>query len=233
MKTRHHLTCGRSAEQRGFSLVELSVVLVVIAAIMGAVMSGMNVYRQAALQRMFSEFVMGWRSTYQSYVAVSHNIQPGDDPGNPRYAINGAAGSAMCGTQLMNAMLANGIALPDGRGPELHDRYVYTDQSGAPHELRVCLVTVPWSIPGASVGTYRTAPRHVLRMEGLTPSAAISLDALVDGRVDARFGDLREDAQAASTSAATAQWSRDANARFNNLSEGQEVELVGFLLLGR
>lgn len=138
-----------------------------------------------------------------------------------------------CGTQLMNAMLANGIALPEGRGPELHDRYVYTDQSGAPHELRVCLVTVPWSIPGASVGTYRTAPRHVLRMEGLTPSAAISLDALVDGRVDARFGDLREDAQAASTSAATAQWSRDANARFNNLSEGQEVELVGFLLLGR
>lgn len=233
MRTSYRRHAQHGARQQGFSLVELSVVLIVISVILGALMSGANIYRQAALQRMFSEFVLGWRATYLSYVAVTHNIQPGDDPGNPHYAVNGAVDSALCGTDLVNEMLAKGIALPEGRAPETPERYVYTDQSGAPHELRVCLLTVPWSIPGATQGTYQTSPRHVLRMEGLTPAAAMSFDALVDGRVDARFGDLREDSAAAALSANAQPWSRDAGARRGDTPEGQAVELVGYLLLGR
>lgn len=220
-------------KQQGFSLLELSVILIVISIIIGAVMSGANIYRQASLQRTYSDFVLGWRAAYISYVSVTRNVQPGDDPGNPKYAVNGAPGSELCGVDLINEMLAKSINLPEGRAPQMQDRYVYTDQAGAPHELSVCLMTVPWAVPGGSIGAYTTTSRHVMRLRGLTPEAATSMDAMTDGRVDARFGDLREVSQSASTSANSAPWSKDGVATMGDVAEGQAVELEAYMLVGR
>jgi hypothetical protein len=75
-----------------------------------------------------------------------------------------------------------------------------------------------------------------MTLNGLTPDLARYLDAQVDGRSDARFGQLRELAQAAATTTTTAQaWSRDNRADFSgavtNLDESQIAVLQAYYLM--
>ncbi|RDI23351.1 hypothetical protein [Pseudacidovorax intermedius] len=70
----------------------------------------MNVYRQAMTQRMYSDFVLGWRAAYLSFVSTSCGIQPGDSTTSPSYALGGALNTLLCGDALINAMLARGPA---------------------------------------------------------------------------------------------------------------------------
>ncbi|WP_304306201.1 prepilin-type N-terminal cleavage/methylation domain-containing protein [Pseudacidovorax intermedius] len=217
----------------GFTLVELSLVLVVISILIGAVMGGMNVYRQAMTQRMYSDFVLGWRAAYLSFVSNSYGIQPGDSTTSPSYAVGGALNTPLCGDALINAMLAQGVSLPHGRAAEMPDRYVYTDKSGTPHEVQVCLETVLWSLPATTVGTFQAVPRHVLRITGLAPSVALAFDAMTDGRIDASFGEFREAGSEAGQGAASTDWSQDETASMRNADEGESVELTAYLLVGR
>ena len=54
----------RAHPSRGFTLLELSVVLVIIGLIIGAVTIGKDVQRNAAYQRIATEFVQGWAIGY-------------------------------------------------------------------------------------------------------------------------------------------------------------------------
>lgn len=228
-----HSRLGHGGRQGGFTLVELSVVLVAIFVVLAAVMSGANVYRSAQSQRTYTEFVLGWRESYITYVTASHNVQPGDDPSNPQYAVAGAVDKPLCGDDLLNAMLKLGVTLPTGRAPEMPDRYVYSDKSGTPHEIKVCLETVNWAIPDSTVGSYKTTTRHILLLSGVTPELATTFDAMSDGNVDARFGDFREDKFAADTGSASQAWSADASQTMGNVPEGEAVELVAYLSVGK
>lgn len=233
MRQRLHNVSARRSRAGGFTLVELSLVLVVISILIGAVMGGMNVYRQAQMQRMYSDFVLGWRAAYLSFIADSYGVQPGDSTTSPTYAVAGSVGTALCGTPLITAMLQRGITLPHGRAAGMPDRYVYTDKSGSPHELQVCLETVQWTLPGTTAGTFQNAPRHVLRLTGLTPSTAIAFDTMTDGRMDAALGDFRQAGSEAAQGVASSAWSSDENASMGNTDEGESVELTAYLLVGR
>lgn len=228
---RHRLPARQRVQ--GFSLIELSVVLVVMAILAGAVMAGVNVYRQAMVQRMYGDFVMGWRTAYLAFVANSFGVQPGDNGNAPAYAVGGAVNTPLCGDALINALQARGIALPQGRTAGSPDRYVYPDKQGIPHEVRVCMMTVPWTLPGPAVGTFQNAPRHVLRLTGLTPEAAASFDVMTDGALDASVGEFREQGREAGLGTAAAAWTADENATMGGVAEGQSVELTAYLLVGR
>ena len=195
--------------QSGFSLLELSMVLVVIAVIIGAVTSGSDILRNANGQRLFSEFVSAWSQAFTRYVNIA-KIVPGDDPMSPKNMIRDEFGNPLlCNDavpSLSNAFLARGIELPAGHSAGREDRYVYQDSNGAPHELQVCFTTIPWSVAGKAVGLYITENRHTMRITGLTVELAMQLDSLIDGRLDARFGRFRSVSGAAALSAAGVQW---------------------------
>ncbi len=179
----------------GFTILEMSVVLVVIALIIGAVSVGRDVYRSAMAERIGSEFVQGWMIAYDRYVAQTGTV-PGDNLANPTGRINGT-GDPLCDQgsaqrDLRNAMLARGVSLPAGRAEGLESRFVYQDSRGIPQEIRVCFLTVTdWAEPSTG-NAYVPRVRNVMRLEGLTPELANQLDARIDGRIDARFGRLRE-----------------------------------------
>ncbi|WP_114972745.1 type II secretion system protein [Rhodoferax ferrireducens] len=206
-------TSTRRRGQAGFSILELSAVLVVIGLIVGAVTIGRDVQRNAVYQRIASDFVQGWAIAYDSFFTGTGR-PPGDSAVAPTGIVNGAIAAPrpqLCGADLLNAMQAAGVDLPTGRTEGAADRYVYLDSNGNPQELTICFSNEAWSEPGAAVGTFVTRPRNVMVLNGMTPALATLLDNSFDSHVDATFGRFREQAQANNVNAnhPGLAWSRD------------------------
>lgn len=194
--------------QTGFTLLELSVVLVIIGMIVGAVTIGRDVQRNAAYQRIATEFVQGWAIGYDTF-ASNNGIVIGDSPANPTGMVNAITATPLCLVNLRAAMQVAGLPMPAGRSEGSETQAVYLDSNGLPQELAICFENVDWSIPGTTTGTYVTRKRNVMTLTGLTPAMAKLLDSHFDGRVDARFGRFREQSVAAGTGTASVAWSQN------------------------
>lgn len=224
----------RNTGQSGFTLVELSIVLVIIGLIIGAVSIGKDLQRNAVYQRLSSSFVQGWAADYNSYFDRV-GIVPGDNPLAPTLKVNQGL-SELCGAPLRALMDAAGITMPAGRAKGSEDHYSYLDSNGNPQETQVCFANVSWSIPGGTPGTYVTRSKNIMIIKSLTPDLARYLDAQIDGKSDARFGLFRESSQAAVTSGNTTDWSIDNRMAYGsttatNQDESQIAVLTAYYLM--
>ena len=210
MRTLKGLATAKTA--RGFSLLELSMVLIVIGLILGAVSIGKTVHRNAMYQRIAVEFIGGWMLAYSAYGSV-----PGDNAATPTGCVNGSCatssspGTKLCDDDLRRVMLQAGIGIPPGRSEGRETRYVYLDSNGIPQELKVCFQSVWWSKEtGATPPAYTPGPVNAMIVTELTPALAGYIDQNIDTYIDARFGTVRERSWAADTTNNTSQpWSID------------------------
>ena len=197
--------------QKGFTLVEMAIVLAVIGLILGAIMIGKDVQRNAEYTKIKQKFVDQWVVGYNTYYART-GVPIGDSQTAPRLMVNGAAytpvlnvisggdmtsatipqaicdkGAAPTVTttklDLRDLMLRQGIRLPPGRAENFEDRYVYLDTNGNPQELQVCF---QWNRPATASGA-----GNVMVITGLTPDLARTLDQMIDGKPDAQEGMFR------------------------------------------
>jgi prepilin-type N-terminal cleavage/methylation domain-containing protein len=212
--------------QGGFTLVEMSVVMLVIGLILGAVSIGKDVQRNAEYAKIKQKFVDQWASAYNSYY-VRSGVVLGDSQTAPSFMVNGVASAgissstgaapttepaAICDSttaqpngrsaalgSLAAEMQRLGVRMPPGRAEGKESRYVYLDSNGNPQEVQICF---QWNKPGTA-----SSSGNVMVISGLTPDLARALDQMIDGKPDAQEGMFRQAGVANGTpNAAGVEW---------------------------
>jgi len=200
----------RSRRQRGFSLLELALVMVILGVIYGAVTSGAEVLRAARGQGLLNDFVFAWTDAFHRHVHRT-GVVPGDSIPSPQHIIRSPSGGRLLcnmpgAPELSNTFLGQSVTIPQGDAPGEEAMRVYQDSKGSPHVLKACMLTTSWSVPGLSVGSFQLVDRHVLLLRGLTTELAAQFDSAIDGHADARFGRFRSVALAADTGPTGSDW---------------------------
>ena len=203
----------KRAASKGFTLVEMALVLVVIGLILGAVSVGKDMQRNAEYKKIKQKFIDQWVQAYNEHYSRLGYL-PGDAAAGevdsaavavaniPTLTVNGSKhddlsdlqsdpasaavdsnGVELCEAELLGYMAAAGIEVPPGRGDGAEEKYVYLDSNGNPQQLRVCF---QWSLPGNTAGNGNT-----MVIRGVTPDLARFLDSLIDGQVDGEDGRFR------------------------------------------
>lgn len=238
-----HMSSKR--RQGGFTLVEMAVVLVIIGVIIGAVMIGRDVQRNAEYTRIKQKFMDQWVVAYNSY-SQRTGAPVGDNQAAPRLMVNGAmfgagagtgatiSGGDMTNTQSPGALcqgnLPNGVT-PAATATNLRDvvrraGITLPPGRGDGFEDRYAYldtngnpqevqVCFQWNPPGTASGS-----GNVMVVSGLTPDLARALDQMVDGKADPQAGAFRQAGIAA----------RAANSNANNAGmewEGNNTQAMG------
>ena len=204
--------------QGGFTLVEMAVVLVIIGVIIGAVMIGRDVQRNAEYTRIKQKFIDQWVVTYNSY-HQRYGAPIGDNQAAPQLMVNGAnftsgfSGGDMSGATEPGLICSGTDALPSSSGLSR------TREGTAGFDLRDLVkragITLP---PGRGEGkedryAYLDTngnPQEIricfgwnrpgtlwgsgnsMYITGLTPDLARALDQMIDGKADAANGVFRQ-----------------------------------------
>ncbi|MCK9175623.1 MAG: prepilin-type N-terminal cleavage/methylation domain-containing protein [Desulforhopalus sp.] len=206
---------GAIKKQQGFTLVEMSIVLVIIGLILGAVSIGKDLQRDAEYDKIKQKFVDQWVQAYNTFYQRT-GVVLGDSQLQPRIMVNGAkytAADPISGGNMTAVTAPDAICQtapgPDmtrgssGTDPSLHN---LMDQLGirmppgraeGSEDRYVYLdsngnpqevqICFQWNNPGNPEGS-----GNVMVLTGLTPDLARSLDQSVDGKPDAREGLFRQ-----------------------------------------
>jgi prepilin-type N-terminal cleavage/methylation domain-containing protein len=223
--------------QRGFTLVEMAVVLVVIGLILGAVTIGRDVQRNAEYTKVKQKFIDQWVLAYNAHVQRT-GVVPGDSQTVPRLMVDGAnyntaaaAGATVSGGNMTAATpppaICQGAAAP-GMARAIEPTAGFTlrglmqaagvrmppGRAEGQEDRYVYLDTngnpqeIQVCFQWNRPGTGSNAG-NVMVISGLTPDLARALDQMVDGKADAQKGIFRQEAVAVGTAGAPGlEWSR-------------------------
>ena len=203
-------------QQGGFTLVEMAVVLVIIGVIIGAVMIGRDVQRNAEYTRIKQKFVDQWVVSYNSY-SQRTGAPVGDNQAAPRLMVNGAlfnagvAGGTLSGGDMTGATSPGAVC--NGDLPATAAASV--TRKDLRDTMRRAGITLPpgrsdgfedryayldtngnpqevqvcfqWNPPATASGS-----GNVMVISGLTPDLARSLDQMIDGKADPQTGAFRQ-----------------------------------------
>ncbi len=205
--------------QRGFTLVEMAIVLAVIGLILGAVMIGKDVQRNAEYTKIKQKFIDQWVVAYNTAYQRA-GVPVGDSQTNPRLMVNGASYVAATGAPLSGGNMtgvaapvpicsgsaAPGMNAPSGGGAAalltLRNEMLRLGVRMPPgraegSEDRYVYLDSNGNPQEIQVCFQWNAPDtasgsgNVMVISGLTPDLARSLDQMIDGKADAQEGMFR------------------------------------------
>ncbi len=171
--------------EKGFTLIEMAIVLVIIGLILGAVIKGKDVLNSAKQKKVYTNFVKTWELSIASYYDRTGNLL-GDGPtnGGAAAAKNGVfdniAGSAFgpIDTRLKQVGLEIPVSNTANSG-----QYTYTGTYSGSRTITMHLYNL------YSHTDLRS--RNALYLVGMPTDLAIALDTIIDGEADPTTGTFR------------------------------------------
>lgn len=231
-----------SRNQKGFTLVEMAIVLAVIGLILGAVSIGKDVQRNAEYSKIKQKFIDQWVIAYNAHYQRT-GVVVGDSQIQPRLMVDGGnytvVGASISGGNMTGATPPGAICT-GAKGTNM----ARAMETAAGFDLRGLMqragVRMP---PGRAEGsedryayldsngnpqeiqvcfewnapTTPSGAGNVMVISGLTPDLARYLDQTIDGKADGTAGLFRQEGAATqSNNAPGAEWSNNNTAKYGS-----------------
>ena len=179
---------------KGFSLIEIAVVLIIIGIIIGAVVKGKDIIRSGEQKKVYTKFVNAWNLAYLSFYDRTGKIL-GDTWDNSTSAAGQDGQADTAGGAAFAPSTAGRVALYAGDGTDsmglshiglnapatntsLNYTYNYTDSAGATHVLTV-------AFDYDLVNNY-----NYMWVINCPNELGVAFDTMVDGSADGTAGDF-------------------------------------------
>jgi prepilin-type N-terminal cleavage/methylation domain-containing protein len=191
----------RLRDDRGFTLIEMAIVLIIIGIIIGAVVKGKDIVRSAEQKKLYSEFVREWQIAFNNYYDRTGWVlgdQANDDNSGAR---DGHCNPAATATNLTQQLTRVGLNAPNQGSTGSVLQRTYNDSNGIQRTLTLALDY------DATVGNY-------IRVAGVPNDLGMAIDRMVDGSSSGDSGDAlyASDYTADPIDTATAVWPSAATA---------------------
>lgn len=195
-----HLIREKLADNKGFTLIEMAIVLIIIGIIIGAVVRGKDVIKSAEQKRLYSTFVREWQVAYNNYYDRTGWIL-GDDITAANTTRNGQCGNGTLATgATLDSQLSNVGLTPPAQGPTgASNVRTYTDSSG--RQTTLTLQFAYNTISGNHI--------QITGVPGIPYDLGLAWDKIIDGSANGTTGDLLFDTNTGN--AAVNAWPADAS----------------------
>jgi prepilin-type N-terminal cleavage/methylation domain-containing protein len=169
---------ARLHDDRGFTLIEMAIVLIIIGIIIGAVVKGKDIVRSAEQKKLYSSFVREWQIAFNNYYdRTGWILADSNDPANA----GTRDGHSNAGTSNLNVdsqLQAVGLTPPNAGSSGTTLRRTYNDSNGV---LRTLNLAFAWNT---------TWGNHI-RITGIPNDLGLAIDRMVDGSSSGNSGDVR------------------------------------------
>ena len=185
------------SNNKGFTLIEMAIVLIIIGIIIGAVVKGKDVVKSAEQKRLYTTFVREWQMVFNNYYDRTGRIladcaSADNTPvaGDPR---DGYCNAAITVANLEAQLTSVGLKAP-AQGPSGSSlARTYNDSEGI---LRALTLAFDWK---ANLGNF-------IKVSGIPNDLGMAWDRIVDGEMDGSSGDLIYSADTTAAEPVTAVW---------------------------
>ncbi|MBN2514954.1 MAG: prepilin-type N-terminal cleavage/methylation domain-containing protein [Deltaproteobacteria bacterium] len=170
---------GVSRGNKGFTLIEMAIVLIIIGIIIGAVVKGKDIIRGAEQKKIYTKFFSEWRIAYLNFYDRTGKIL--GDTNNDGQADGIACAlllSGGAGPPSYYGIVPVGLEPPTTNGTNACT-YNYTDSGG---NIRNLIVTFLYE---GTAGTY-----NYMQILTIPNELAIAIDRIIDGEADGTAGDF-------------------------------------------
>jgi len=176
MKARKGKGIGFIINNKGFTLIEMAIVLIIIGIIIGAVVKGKDLVRSAEQKRLYSKFINSWEVAYNAYYDRTGRIL-GDTATNDNSGTRDGHCSNPSEANLNGQLSRVGLESP-GAGPtgSIISR-TYNDSQGRPNTITITF-------------RYDGAQGNFIRMDVVPNELGMAWDRIIDGEMDGTTGDF-------------------------------------------
>lgn len=188
MMSLKRLKCGQLSSNKGFTLIEIAVVLVIIGLIIGAAVKGKDLIQSGKQKKFYTNFLKAWELSIVSYYDRT-GFALGDATKNGGTAaatdgrfdnINGANFGAANGIDAkLNAV---GLTVPSTNTAN-SGQFSYKGQHSGTQTITLYLYYLRSHTQARN--------SNALYFVNMPTDLAIALDSMVDGQIDARAGTFR------------------------------------------
>ncbi|MEA3297742.1 MAG: prepilin-type N-terminal cleavage/methylation domain-containing protein [candidate division Zixibacteria bacterium] len=180
--------------EKGFTLVEIAIVLIIIGLILGATVKGGDLIQSAKQKKFYNKFVKQWELTVLNYYDRTGGVLgDGTANGGVNAAANGAfdnINTAAEWTAVENRLEAVGLDLPTSNTANSY-QFTFKGKESGTRTVNLNLYYLNATSGGGGSGGGNVAS-NTLYMTGMPTDLAYAVDRFVDDIADGRDGSFRQ-----------------------------------------